>query len=408
MTNPIRPPLISQSKPGIAFFGHDRHEPTIVKRVTAFLDAGWPVYGFMFERQRQSVPRVSAPCATVALGVTVDRHYLRRLSALALGLLRALRHGADLRAASVVYARNLDMALMAWLTTRLVGAQTPLVYEVLDIQRLVLGTGLSGRLARAIERFILRRCSLLVVSSPDFLTRYFEPVQAYRGASFLLENKVSASQTGGRLANPPRRVQPKLPWVIGWFGTLRCSKSLEQLTRIADALGDNVRIEIRGRLSHEDIDPEAFNRTLAERSNMLFGGPYGNPGQLADIYGSVHFSWSVDYLDAGTNSDWLLPNRLYEGGLNGAVALARANTATGRYVVNHALGWTLPEPLDRSVIALLTTLDWLEFAMRRDAIIDRNVKEFVDLDDTLLLLQRMTAPRQEVAFTGATLVPPGT
>ena len=87
------------------------------------------------------------------------------------------------------------------------------------------------------------------------------------------------------------------------------------LAAIAGTLGDAVRIVIAGRLSEEDIDPRDFFETLARHPNMAFRGPYANPGELPDIYGGVHFSWAVDYLDDGLNSDWLLPNRLYEGGL---------------------------------------------------------------------------------------------
>ena len=40
--------------------------------------------------------------------------------------------------------------------------------------------------------------------------------------------------------------------------------------------------------------------------------------------GDVHFTWAIDFYEAGANSDWLLPNRLYEGGAHGAVPIALA------------------------------------------------------------------------------------
>ncbi|MEG7700648.1 glycosyl transferase family 1, partial [Listeria monocytogenes] len=89
----------------------------------------------------------------------------------------ALTRWRDLRAADVVYVRNLDMALVAWASARLAGSRAPLVYEVLDIQRLMVRPDWVGRIARAVERWILGRSALLVVSSPDFVSRYFAPVQ---------------------------------------------------------------------------------------------------------------------------------------------------------------------------------------------------------------------------------------
>ncbi|MDP4005831.1 glucosyl transferase [Methylobacterium sp. NEAU K] len=373
----------------VAFFGHDRVEPTIRKRVGAIRHAGWSVIEYMFVRARDGLADLTIVGDAVPLGRTVDRHYGRRLPVLALGVVRALRRWRDLRAADVVYVRNLDMALVAWASVRLAGSRAPLVYEVLDIQRLMVRPDSPGRLARAVERWILGRCALLVVSSPDFVTRYFEPVQGFAGAWHLLENKVMAHRLGevahrldrDRLAGPP--------WVIGWFGTLRCSRSLTILAGIAGALGNSVRIVIAGRLSEEDIDPRDLAETLSRHPNMSFRGPYANPVELPDIYEGVHFSWAVDYLDDGLNSDWLLPNRLYEGGLCGALTLARADTATGRYAVSERLGWAFPEPLEHAVIAFLRTLDGTTYTDMQSRLVACELSKFVDVHGMRDLLDRI-------------------
>jgi succinoglycan biosynthesis protein ExoL len=341
-------------------------------------------------RARAGLADPAAAGDVVPLGQTVDRHYGKRLPRLALGIARALTRWRDLRAADVVYVRNLDMALVAWASARLAGSRAPLVYEVLDIQRLMVRPDRVGRIARAVERWILGRSALLVVSSPDFVTRYFAPVQGFAGPWHLLENKVMAHRLAevahrlerGRVAGPP--------WVIGWFGTLRCRRSLTILAAVARALGHSVRIVIAGRLSEEDIDPQVFAATLARHPNMTFRGPYANPGELPDIYGGVHFSWAVDYLDDGLNSDWLLPNRLYEGGLCGALTLARADTATGRYAEAEGLGWAFPEPLEASVIAFLSTLDAGTYARMQAGLLACETGTFVDTHGMRDLLARVT------------------
>ncbi|MCJ2056393.1 glucosyl transferase [Methylobacterium sp. J-048] len=373
----------------VAFFGHDRIEPTIRKRVGAIRESGWSVVEYMFVRARAGLADPVITGDVVPLGQTVDRHYGKRLPLLALGIARALARWRDLRAADVVYVRNLDMALVAWASIRLAGSRAPLVYEVLDIQRLMVRPDRVGRIARAVERWILRRSALLVVSAPDFVTRYFAPVQGFSGPWHLLENKVMAHRLAevahrldrGRVAGPP--------WVIGWFGTLRCRRSLTILAAIARALGNSVRIVIAGRLSEEDIDPQDFAATLGRHPNMTFRGPYANPGELPDIYGGVHFSWAVDYLDDGLNSDWLLPNRLYEGGLCGALTLARAETATGRYAEAEGFGWAFPEPLEDSVIAFLRTLDGATYAQMQGGLLACETSKFVDTHGMRDLLARI-------------------
>jgi hypothetical protein len=99
----------------------------------------------------------------------------------------------------------------------------------------------------------------------------------------------------------------------------------------------------------------------------------------------------VDYLDEGTNSDWLLPNRIYEGGLFGSLALARKNTATARKVEREGLGWAFDEPLERSVAAFLRELDTGTFERARNAVAGLSRSVFVDEGDTKNLLEHLDA-----------------
>ncbi|WP_349370891.1 glucosyl transferase [Salinarimonas sp.] len=378
----------------IAVFAHDAHESTVRKRVSAFQACGWSVDGFTFTRVRppQAGPAPAPFWRDVPLGATRDRNYAARLPRLAAALPRILRHRRALRKAHALYARNIDMLVLAAAAKALTGARGRLVYEVLDVQRPFLARGPSGALLRFAERRLLARSGLLVVSAPDFIERYFVPVQRYRGPWFLLENKIDA----GRLArapsrSPPGAVSPSLegPLVLGWFGVLRCARSLALLDRIAERLGERVRVVLRGRVSPEDIPPEKLEAVLARRPNIVHGGPYANPDDLAALYGGVHLAWAVDYTDAGTNSDWLLPNRLYEGGYYGAPAIARARTAAGRKVEALGLGVALPEPLEEEACAYLVGCDLRDLARRRAEILALPASLFVDETDTAALLERI-------------------
>jgi len=371
----------------VAFFGHDWTESTVVKRVRAFQAHGTRVIGFMFRRAQRTAPAGPA-WENIDLGTTVDRHYLLRLGKLAAGLLKVLRHRGALRQAQAYYARNIDMLLLAVAARALVRSRAPVVYEVLDVQRVFVGTGPVSRVFRAVERFLMARAALLVVSSPAFMSEYFVPRQHYRGRWRLLENKVSAAQAMPAAATL-RSKAPGPPWVIGWFGTLRCVRSLEILGRIADAGQGEVIVHIRGLPSQEDLTVEQIEAACAARSNMVYGGPYRSPQDLAAIYGPVHLAWCIDYLDAGGNSDWLLPNRVYEGGLMGCLAVARKGTATADMVDRLGLGWSFAEPLEAGVCQFLAhlTAGTFEAAQRRLEAMPRST--FVDLTDTRDLLNEM-------------------
>ena len=97
--------------------------------------------------------------------------------------------------------------------------------------------------------------------------------------------------------------------------------------------------------------------------NLEWSRAYQYPGDLADIYGQIDFNWTFDFADAGANSTWLLPNRIYEGGLFACPALADASTETGQWVPGHAAGWTLREPFastPATFLEILTEFAWQE------------------------------------------------
>jgi succinoglycan biosynthesis protein ExoL len=382
----------------IAFFAHDARESVVIKRAKAFQDAGASVIGFMFHRERDK-EQPDPVWENIALGATVDRNYLARLPKLLSGLWTVMRHRRALLDCDVIYARNFDMMALATIAKWLSRSPAQLVYEVLDVQRAFVGTGALKSGFRWCERRLLAACDLLVVSSPMFMTRYFEPQQGYAGPWFLLENKVSASQFAAvpavsRHAPPPG--EP--PWNIGWFGTLRCIRSLGILSRLADAYPDNVVVQIRGTLSEEDISKEAMLAATSGRPNIHYLGPYQSPRDLPEIYGQLHFTWAMDFLDAGSNSDWLLPNRLYEGGLFNAIAIAREGTATGDKVARDSLGVTLKEPIDQSLSAWLLAMDASRFKMLAEAARRAPRDLFVDETDTAALLGLLAEKRASKAL----------
>ena len=372
--------------PVIAFFGHDASEPTVVKRIRGLVAEGCLIIGFTFRRKRSDVGPATVPAWTnVDLGFTIDRNYLRRIPRLVIAMRRIFARRDLLLRADVLYARNLDQALVACVVRRLARLDVPLVYEVLDVQRVFTNPGLLGRAFRFAERQVLARSALLVISSPRFYTSYFCPVQSYEGPWYLLENKVGRDMCRVTVARPP--ASP--PWVIGWSGVLRCRRSLSILVEIAARLGQGVRVVLSGRLSPCDISAAELASASARCPNLVFNGPYVNPTELAAIYGGVHFTWAVDYTDAGFNSDWLIPNRIYEGGLHGTVMLSRSDTATGDLVKKLNLGWTFQEPLADGVIACLERLnpDTYQAARCRVEAVPRSC--FVDEKDTTGLLAKL-------------------
>jgi succinoglycan biosynthesis protein ExoL len=316
----------------ILYLVHDLSDAAVQKRTQMLRDGGAVVTVAGFRRND------TPPQGTVDFGRTYNGGFIQRILAVLRQCLRMGTHKPLFAQSDVVIARNLEMLALAVRGRALCGKEPVLVYESLDIHRLLLNSGPVGKAMRALEGFLANRAKALITSSPAFIREYFDTMARMRLPVRLMENKVYGDAA---TAPAPRPAGP--PWRIGWFGAIRCAKSLQILSELVAESKGAIEVDIRGRPAR-DVLPD-FERLTTQTPGLRFLGPYRNPGDLAAIYGAVHFSWAVDMFEEGLNSSWLLPNRLYEGGLYGAVPIALSTVETGRYLRQLGLGVTMAGPL---------------------------------------------------------------
>lgn len=332
----------------LIFFGQDAHDPAVQRRIKAFESAGARVVGFTMRRG----PAFDPPWTNVDLGRTRDAAFAQRVAALARAMPK-LAHERDLlRRAHVFYARNLDMLALAHWAKRQSGSSAAIVYECLDVHRFMARGDALGASMRGIERSLLAGTSMVVVSSPAFLREYFEQRHRGRYVARLIENRLPAGYDYGPRPNSPPRDGG--PIRIGWFGNLRCRRSLTLLLALAERFPDRVQICMRGAPARTELSD--FELRVGRRKNVEFGGRYSWPGDLASIYAGVDLVWAGDFHDPGANSAWLLPNRIYEGGYYGVPPIAPAASETGRWIAERGFGFTLAEPLEETLPAFVAML----------------------------------------------------
>lgn len=374
----------------ILYFGPDLSDSTTFKRCFEFARLGHDVTSYTFRRNNQTVAR--APTWDAQIISSISHGFsLARLFALALLPLTVFRRARGSEPGTLLYARNLDMAVIALLVKALLRNKTVLCYEVLDIHRHLLGNGFLSRLLRFAEGLVLKRSGLLVVSSGAFVTEYFEKHHSKLPETFLLENKILGLTEEERsvfATRPPHTSRTgERPFTIGWFGRLRCKESLECLASLS-AAGD-AKVLIAG--MPDGIDPDEFEATLAAHSEITYLGPYRFPGDLPELYSQIDLNWCI-ILDGddGTNSRWLLPNRIYEGGFFSVPCLALKESETGRVVDELGLGWSVPDPSAERVGALLGSLTRADIEGRAASLDALPLETFVDVSDHARLLARVS------------------
>jgi succinoglycan biosynthesis protein ExoL len=357
------------------FFGHDARDAAVQRRIKAFADVGADVAAFTM---RRGAP-VEAGWRNVDLGGTRDAAFGQRIGALVAARPILQQHRETLRGADIFYARNLDMLALARWAKGMSGSPARLVYECLDVHRFLAREDALGASFRAAEGALIRDVALVVVSSQAFVREYFDKRHPGRVRSILVENRLPPGFDYGPRPSAVARQDRKLR--IGWFGNLRCERSLSLLLDLAARFPDKLEITMRGAPALAAI-PD-FDARVSGQGNVRFGGRYAWPQDLAEIYRDVDVVWAGDFHDAGANSKWLLPNRLYEGGYYGAPPIAPADSETGRWVEAQGFGYTLGEPLEETLPAFVRGLDAQKVMQARERLLAAPTSVFVQPKDEL-------------------------
>lgn len=325
-------------------------DPAAARRISMMRTGGADVAVAGFIRKGAALPSLDASSVMV-LGQTEDGRFGQRLLAVARALAGIAGRMRDAEVPDVIMARNLEMLPLANRLHAMWGGRHPLVYECLDIHRLLLRQDMIGYAMRGAERHLSANTALLTTSSPGFLRNYFD---IYGGPpALIVENKAPIGD-GARGRNRALDTTDG-PVRIGWFGALRCSRSLAALSGLAQEMDGQVEVVLRGRPALTEFDD--FDAQVAAQPHLNFAGPYRNPDDLPQIYSDVHFSWAIDFFEAGQNSAWLLPNRLYEGCLHGAIPIAVAGTETAAFLERLGIGLIIADIEPETLRSALDKLD---------------------------------------------------
>ncbi len=360
----------------LGFLSPDCTDARTIKRIKAFQDNRFHVIGLTFRRDRYN-SSYQPDWENIDFGHAHDRRYGYRLLALLRALAVCLRHRRRLQRLDSFYAINLDMAIIAVCLNYLFRVKAPLVYEVADIQPVMMKQNILGKVLRFLERRILKRTELLITTSPAFVDHYFKPVQHYEGPWEVLENKLyeHPEQVDADRRSPCEDGT----WKVGYFGALRCSKSWSMIKAIAHELPDQVSFYLRGYPTK--IDKDDFWHAVHAYPNIIYEGPYDHVSELAQIYSRIDLAWCFEFLDEDHNSRWLLPNRIYEAGYFRVPMLAAHGFQVGHYVEEMEIGWTFREPYADHLIDFLENLSVNEYMQTKEILASIPTQYFASKQD---------------------------
>lgn len=334
----------------VLFLGHNVEDAAVQRRISGLKAQNLKVTAFGYQRGNVNASGLNS------LGLAKDGSLNARILNIRDALTILKNANLENSGIDIIYARNLDLALVGMSFAQGLAGRVRLCYEVLDLHPVLTAGGIKGNLARWLERKVLNNALGLVTSSPDFLRNYFNPIQKYKGETFLFENKVERLVRLHNTTLNPLKVND--PVNIVFSGKLRCGFSFEILKELAQARPETVRIRLAGSPLPE---LQSLYETLASEPNVETTGHYEYPDGLAAIYQGADLNWTIDY-QSDINACALLPNRLYEGALFSVPPLVRKGTATAAKAAEWRVGIELDEPIMQNLLQLIDG--------PRDAILD--------------------------------------
>lgn len=242
----------------------------------------------------------------------------------------------SMKYSDVTYVFGMDMLLFGWVASLFVNKKNKIVYEVGDIRSIFIGNNIQSIFFRWIERFLIKRIDLLVVTSKAYVTEYYEKIQGIKGVRYIvIENKLNAEWDLKKIKNTNNISKDDIIR-IGYFGVIRCQRSWQILKKVAYDGKGRIQLYIRGiTMGIDNLDKEAN-----ETPNINYDGPYLVPDDLPSIYNNVDLVWSCYPYQGKSvgNWCWARANRFYESCYFKKPMVAQIDTQDGKMVNKLGLG----------------------------------------------------------------------
>lgn len=249
--------------------------------------------------------------------------------------------------ANVLWAWGLDACFLVTFAA-LLKPRVLLIWDISDLNPRVLAHGWKARVLRTIERRLLKRVDLLLLTSEAFFNNYY--------CGHIDRNRVKVVENF-LPGIPPKTLPhapPLTPCTIVYSGIFRSMTVLSVLKNVANIMQGEVEFHLHG-YPDRTIPITTFEQLISESPWVHFHGRF-KPEELEGIYTKAHLNWAFVDPDANDNERWLLTNRIYNAAAFGRPALANAGIYLGEVVCERRIGVTchlVPDEIAATIRSLM-------------------------------------------------------
>jgi len=308
----------------------------------------------------------------IVLGQLKSNNILSRLPAYKRAIDDLIR---VVREHDVVFVYTLDNFVFVWMSKIAARSDIKIILFITDIRPKFIGDSLFNQITQSFLKFSFEQSELVLVTSryyiEEFATKY---LGSHPDQWFEIENRVDSEIVDFDAGFSVSRDHP-YQIVIGYFGLIRCARSVEILLSAVNQSRGNVKVIMRGILS---VPPE-LQEEIADNPWILYRGPFNNPADLGEIYGSVDIVWTCYPYSTATegNHMWAKTNRFYEAGYFKKPMIASLNTKDGDYVATEGIGLVVDLSEVERTVAQVNELVRSKIEFWRESLVKIPDKEFV-------------------------------
>ncbi len=297
------------------------------------------------------------------LGHLEDGAYWQRIPRFLASLPRIRR---AIRRGDLVYVMAPDMAAVVLLAG--LAIDKPVVLEVPDVPAMVGAPGVIGWFRRRIDRFVVARCRMLVLTTSEYQVYYHDRMGAGT-PSLVVENRVDAAIAAGwrelSEQNPDVPLVDR-PMRIGWFAHIRDQWSMELIEHVVEGFGDRFEFVIVGAVAS---NIEGFEEFLARNPAVEYRGAFRRPDDLPRLYSDVDMALIcyVPSFPTGLAQSY----RFYDSCAFKTPMIVRRDTGDARRVQFHQLGKVLRGSSAKDAaldLGSISSADWLRWRDNMEAL----------------------------------------
>lgn len=229
-----------------------------------------------------------------------------------------------------VFITTFDLLLVLNLI-KFINKKIKIIYQIRDLSKIQLSKKYISRIFSFIETILLKKISLLIVTSPKFYDSYYESI--YSGNYIVLENIPNIEIW----KNFQKKLQCNV-LTIGFIGIIRYKPSLMSLIRAVEINnGNNISVNV---IFAGGGDVEDLKEAVVKKENFKFFGAYEYSKDIKTLYGKIDIIYAV-YDNNDLNCQLAMPNKFYESIITKTPIIVASNTYVASLVEKLRIGTSI-------------------------------------------------------------------